>query len=126
IGVLVSRRQRQVHVSRPAGAHWTSGRGLTFDTMRWRPTERRRGMPPAIRPTAVYTTDDLTDMLQVSAAYLRDARLSGQLRSVYIGHKICYLGKWVLSWLEVESTIEDDAEESKKGNRRNPDTSGPA
>jgi hypothetical protein len=61
----------------------------------------------AIRSTAVYRNDQLTKMLGVSAAFLRDARFNGQLRSVYIGHKICYLGKWVLAWLQAESVMED-------------------
>jgi hypothetical protein len=80
-------------------------------------------MPPAIRPTAIYTTDELTDMLQVSAAYLRDARVGGQLRSVYVGHRICYLGKWVLAWLEAESVLEDDADDDQVGNNKNLPTS---
>jgi hypothetical protein len=61
----------------------------------------------AIRPTAIYSNDQLTKMLGVSAAFLRDARFNGQLRSVYIGHRIAYLGKWVLAWLQAESVMED-------------------
>jgi hypothetical protein len=74
----------------------------------------------AIRPAAIYTTDQLTEMLGVSAAYLRNARFSGQLSSVYVGHRICYLGKWVLAWLQAESTMED---KSEVGNDQNLPTS---
>jgi hypothetical protein len=53
-----------------------------------------------IQPLAVYTSDQLSTLLDVSDATLTEARRSGALRSTRKGRRVLYLGEWVLDWLK--------------------------
>jgi hypothetical protein len=52
-----------------------------------------------IHPTGIYSTDDLSAMLDVSGDALAEARRTGALRAVRKGRRWIYLGEWVLDWL---------------------------
>jgi hypothetical protein len=52
-----------------------------------------------IHPTAVYSNDDLSSLIDVSPDALAKARRSGALRWVRKGRRVIYLGEWVLDWL---------------------------
>ncbi len=56
-----------------------------------------------IHPNAVYSTDVLCALLDVSPQTLADARRTGELRSVRKGRRVIYLGEWVLAWLRQSS-----------------------
>jgi hypothetical protein len=53
----------------------------------------------AIHPLAVYSSTQLSDMLDVSETTLAEARRSGALRATKKGRRVLYLGEWVLDWL---------------------------
>jgi hypothetical protein len=56
----------------------------------------------AINPFAVYSTDQLSAMLDASEQTLADARRSGALRFTKKGRRVLYLGEWVLDYLRAD------------------------
>jgi hypothetical protein len=56
-----------------------------------------------IQPTALYGTDDLCAMLDVSPQAVAQARRSGALASARKGRRVIYLGEWVLAWLRLDA-----------------------
>jgi hypothetical protein len=54
---------------------------------------------PLIHPHGVYSSDDLSQLLDASPETLLAARRSGALRGVRKGRRLVYLGSWVLAWL---------------------------
>jgi hypothetical protein len=57
-----------------------------------------------IDAAAVYDDSSLELALGVSDAALAKARKAGKLRFTRQGHRILYIGRWVLEWLEEEAT----------------------
>jgi hypothetical protein len=55
-----------------------------------------------IQPTGIYSSDDLSVMLDVSPQTLADARKAGHLRAVRKGRRWIHLGEWVLAWLNAD------------------------
>jgi hypothetical protein len=60
-----------------------------------------------IKPLGVYSTDELSAMLDVGWDKLGKARHSGALRSTKKGRRVLYLGEWVLDWLRAEDLAEE-------------------
>jgi hypothetical protein len=52
-----------------------------------------------IQPLAVYSSEHLATLLDVSEATLAEARRSGALRATRKGRRVLYLGEWVIDWL---------------------------
>ena len=63
----------------------------------------------------VYDDAALVLGLGLSSRTLTRARRKGRLRYTRQGHRILYLGRWILEWLEVESLTGDEAEEARRG-----------
>jgi hypothetical protein len=59
-----------------------------------------------INPLSVYTSEQLSTMLDASEATLAEARRSGALRATRKGRRVLYLGEWVLDWLRAEPAQE--------------------
>jgi hypothetical protein len=58
-----------------------------------------------INPDALYDDSALVLALDVPSSSLARARRSGMLQYRRLGHRILYLGKWLLDWLNsVETT----------------------
>jgi hypothetical protein len=55
--------------------------------------------PVLIEPTAVFDDGSLYQVFGLSATTLAAARRAGKLRYVRQGHRVLYLGAWVLDWL---------------------------
>lgn len=55
-------------------------------------------------PEAIYDDGAVYAAIEVSAATLARARRTGRLRSSRQGRRILYLGRWLLDWLESDST----------------------
>jgi helix-turn-helix protein len=55
-----------------------------------------------INPQSLYTSWQLSAMLDVGEATLAKARRAGELRSVRKGRRVLFLGEWVLDWLQKE------------------------
>jgi hypothetical protein len=62
-----------------------------------------------IDPDSIYDDDSLYAALGVSAQTLLRARRDGQLRYTRKGHRILYLGRWVMDWLEADATPQEVA-----------------
>lgn len=60
----------------------------------------------SIDPRAVYDNAAIDMQLNVSAAALRRARQSGELKYAKLGQRTLYLGQWILDWLEYEALTE--------------------
>jgi hypothetical protein len=52
-----------------------------------------------IQPTGIYSSDDVSAMLDVGGETLAKARRTGALRAVRKGRRWIYLGEWLLDWL---------------------------
>jgi hypothetical protein len=63
--------------------------------------------PIVILPDAWYDDVLLQVGLEVSAAVLKDARRSGQLRHARKGNRTLYLGQWVLDWLAAAPAMKE-------------------
>jgi hypothetical protein len=69
---------------------------------------------PAIRiePDAIYDDVALSSLLDVTHQALSRARRAGTLRYTVAGRRILHLGRWVLSWLELNSLPKEVANAS--------------
>lgn len=56
--------------------------------------------------TAIYDDGTLVLALGVSTTALAKARKAGRLRFTRQGQRTLYLGRWLLDWLETESTAD--------------------
>jgi hypothetical protein len=66
--------------------------------------------PTSINPQAIYDAGSLNLSLGLSRAAIDRARREGTLRHTKQGHRILYLGQWVLDWLTAESELTKAAE----------------
>ncbi len=56
-----------------------------------------------VEPEAIYDDGSLYLDLGLSPGTLAKARRAGGLRFVRCGHRILYLGRWVIDWLSTNS-----------------------
>lgn len=68
-----------------------------------------------IHPTAIYSSDDVCAMLDVSPQALTVARRSGELKSARKGRRVVYLGEWLLEWLRSDDNSAQDDGRSLSG-----------
>jgi hypothetical protein len=59
--------------------------------------------PVRIEPNHLFDDSALYQTFGLSQTALAAARRNGSLRFVRHGHRILYLGSWVLSWLEASA-----------------------
>jgi hypothetical protein len=71
--------------------------------------------PISIDPAAVYDDGAILLALDISSASLARARRAGQLRFSRQGRRILYLGRWLLEWLEADSTPASSEEVAHAG-----------
>jgi hypothetical protein len=56
-----------------------------------------------LEPEGLYDDGSLYNLIGLSDATLARARREGLLRYTKQGHKIFYLGKWLIEWLQTDS-----------------------
>jgi hypothetical protein len=69
-------------------------------------------MPFKIEPFGIYSSDDLSKMLDVSPQTLAEARRSGALLFTRKGRKTLFLGQWVLDWLRNPCSEEEGTDDA--------------
>ena len=57
-----------------------------------------------VNPTSIYDDSTIQQSLGISAESLKRARKMRKLRFAKNGHRILYLGRWLIDWLESEAT----------------------
>jgi hypothetical protein len=65
--------------------------------------------PVRIEPEALYDDGSLRQALGLTPATLTAARRAGSLRYTRQGHRVLYLGRWLIDWLETTGQITPEA-----------------
>jgi hypothetical protein len=60
-----------------------------------------------VQPETVYTEGALALALGLPPATLQRARREGRLRFVRQGHRILFLGQWILDWLTADAARQE-------------------